>query len=162
MTDSIINIERKVEYMNTIGENIKRIRKNLKITQEDLAKAINLTADYISKLETGKRENPSMDVLEKLASVLNCSKFDLIGENSIEDYNELSIAKALKETYLNSNKRNENKSTSQSLTDTLVKRLIKEGIIDTEGNISPSDLKLLEEVIKLDAKLNNNLKKSSK
>lgn len=161
MTNSIINIERKVEYMNTIGENIKKIRKNLKITQEDLAKAINLTADYISKLETGKRGNPSMDVLEKMASALNCSKFDLIGENNIEDYKELTIAKVLKETYLNSNKDDTNKLTSQSLTDTLVRRLIQEGIIDKDGNISSSNLRLLEEAIKLDAKLNNNLKKSN-
>lgn len=147
--------------MNTIGENIKKIRKNLKITQEDLAKAINLTADYISKLETGKRGNPSMDVLEKMASALNCSKFDLIGENNIEDYKELTIAKVLKETYLNSNKDDTNKLTSQSLTDTLVRRLIQEGIIDKDGNISSSNLRLLEEAIKLDAKLNNNLKKSN-
>lgn len=147
--------------MNTLGENIKRIRKSLKLSQKDLADKTELTSDYISKIETAKRENPSIAVIEKIASVLNCSVYDIIGENNIEQYKELTVAKALKETYLNSNKEDISKPTAQTVTDLLVKRLIQEGIIDEEGNMSPSDLRLLEEAIKLDAKLNNNLKKSS-
>lgn len=158
MTDSIINKKGGI-YINTVGENIKRIRKNLKISQESLGNAVGLTADYISKLETGKRGNPSWDALEKIASVLKCSVIDLIGDNNIKEYKELTIAKVLKETYLKSNEGNPNRPNAQTVTNTIVQRLINEGIIDGEGNISPKNIKLLEEAIRLDAKLHNNLKK---
>ncbi|MDF2884525.1 MAG: hypothetical protein K0R54_5092 [Clostridiaceae bacterium] len=144
-----------------IGNNIKKIREKMDINQRTLAKLANITYEYLNRIENGKMNNPSLDVLDKLAKALRCSVSDLTNTSEIKEDKELTVAKALKETYLNSNKEDANKPTSQTVTDLLVKRLIQEGIIDEEGNMSSSDLKLLEEAIKLDAKLNNNLKKSS-
>ena len=44
---------------------LKRLRKELKLTQEELAKALNLSTSYYVKLENGFM-NPSYKVMKKL------------------------------------------------------------------------------------------------
>jgi transcriptional regulator with XRE-family HTH domain len=51
------------------GKQLRKIRRNRDITQEKLAEAIGVTAEFISNMERGKYA-PSFDTLEKLAAVL--------------------------------------------------------------------------------------------
>lgn len=53
----------------TLGETIKKRRKELSITQPHLAELANVSTNTIYKLERGQG-NPSLDVLNKLAEVL--------------------------------------------------------------------------------------------
>ncbi len=62
-----------------IGERIKNLRMNLKITQTQLAKNAGLTSAAISQFEAGTRK-PSFDALSKLANVLNVSMDFLLGK----------------------------------------------------------------------------------
>ena len=55
----------------SLGEKIKRIRKELNMTLKDLA-GDRITPGQISLVESG-RSNPSMDLLEYLAGALNTS-----------------------------------------------------------------------------------------
>ncbi len=55
-----------------IGERIKKKRLSLKITQQELAKALGLTAQHISAIEQNKR-SPSLNMLAKLAENLGVS-----------------------------------------------------------------------------------------
>lgn len=198
-----------------IGENIKRIRKKRKITQIQLAKMSGLTNDYISKLELGKRENPSAEVISKIAEVLNCSTDDLITNNEIKNnlknirekkglsQAELSKISGVSNVYIsnleNGVKNNPSLDLIAKLADALqcsvndilgeeenidlqykkavakiastendfdgvakqlIKRFIEEGIISPSDKEIPKDtMKLIEEAIILDAKVNNNLKK---
>lgn len=64
-----------------IGENIKKLRKSMDISSSDLANAVGITRSQISKIETGS-SNPSIDVLKKIASTLNCTVSELIGEST--------------------------------------------------------------------------------
>jgi y4mF family transcriptional regulator len=52
-----------------IGEAIKNRRKELGITQPDLAELAKVSINTLYKLERGQ-SNPSLDVLNKLAEVL--------------------------------------------------------------------------------------------
>lgn len=49
---------------------LKEYRKARRITQKELADAVGVTQAYISTLESGKRKNPSMDVLVRISKVL--------------------------------------------------------------------------------------------
>ena len=55
--------------VNQIGETIKSRRKELGITQPDLAELAKVSINTLYKLERGQT-NPSLDVLNKLAEVL--------------------------------------------------------------------------------------------
>jgi len=53
----------------TIGESVKKRRKELKITQPHLAELAKVSTNTLYKLERGQG-NPSLEVLNKLAEVL--------------------------------------------------------------------------------------------
>ena len=59
-----------------LAENMKTRRKNLGISQADLAEKINTAPNYISKIEA-ERQFPSVTMLEKIAIALNCDTIDL-------------------------------------------------------------------------------------
>lgn len=56
---------------------LKEIRLNKGITQEDLAKELNVGQNTISQWETGER-TPRVPTLIKLAEVLDCSVGELL------------------------------------------------------------------------------------
>jgi transcriptional regulator with XRE-family HTH domain len=49
---------------------IKRIRMRKKLTQTDLADRAGLTQAYIAELESGRKRNPSLSALTRIAAVL--------------------------------------------------------------------------------------------
>jgi transcriptional regulator with XRE-family HTH domain len=55
----------------TTGEIIKERRKELGMTQTDLAKKMGVTQAYISALEVGTRDNLTSETILKLANALN-------------------------------------------------------------------------------------------
>ncbi len=55
--------------VQTLGQTIKKRRKELSITQPHLAELANISTNTLYKLERGQG-NPSLDVLNKLAEVL--------------------------------------------------------------------------------------------
>ncbi len=57
---------------------IKATRKAKGMKRIELARAANLTPAYITQLETGKRKNPSLDVLKKLARALAVPVMELL------------------------------------------------------------------------------------
>ncbi len=61
-----------------IGSNIVRYRKEKKLTQEELAKQLNITCQAVSKWENGQT-TPDISTLPALASILNVSIDRLIG-----------------------------------------------------------------------------------
>ena len=53
-----------------IGENLRYYRKEKNMSMRDLSKKSNVSSSYISDLENGKNNKPSVDVVEKLADAL--------------------------------------------------------------------------------------------
>lgn len=48
----------------------KKARKELGLTQEQVAEKAGISSNYYSMLETGRKDNPSSKVIEKIAKVL--------------------------------------------------------------------------------------------
>ena len=64
------------------GRRIRSLRKLRDFTQEDLAEATSLSAEYISKIERGLA-SPSFDVIARFATALQVDPLDLF------DFSEL-------------------------------------------------------------------------
>ena len=62
-----------------IGERIKRLRTNRGLTQTELAQRSGVPQSLISRLEGQTRDNPSADVLKRLARTLGCTTDYLVG-----------------------------------------------------------------------------------
>lgn len=78
----------------SIGSRIKEQRKKLGLTQHELALKIGLSLDMVKKLEIDKA-NPSIETLEKLSDLFNCSTDYLLERNNPEEeiinvFNKLS------------------------------------------------------------------------
>lgn len=58
-----------------LGERVRLLRKNLKISQEALALKAGLDRTYVASIESGTR-NVSIMNIERLASALNVSLFE--------------------------------------------------------------------------------------
>jgi len=61
-----------------IGENIKKYRHKLGISQDVLSKKANLAFHTIAKIEAGSTPNPTIDTVKKIADALNVSLDDLM------------------------------------------------------------------------------------
>jgi transcriptional regulator with XRE-family HTH domain len=59
-----------------LGKRIKRIRKQLNLTQEKVAEKVGVSTNYIGFIEQG-RYSPSLEVVEKIAKVLKVKVSDL-------------------------------------------------------------------------------------
>ena len=62
-----------------IGKMLKERREGLGLTREQLARKAKVTTAYVSMMEAGKRKNPSLDVLRKLAKALGVPVTELLG-----------------------------------------------------------------------------------
>jgi len=63
---------------STIGDNIKKYRNKLGISQDVLSKKANLAFHTIAKIEAGATPDPRIENLKKIAKGLNVSVDDLI------------------------------------------------------------------------------------
>ena len=67
--------------MKIVGANIKRVREEKGITLRELAKQLDVSASFLSQIETGKAF-PSLSSLKNLANSLQVTVGGLMGEDS--------------------------------------------------------------------------------
>lgn len=65
----------------SIGDNIKRLRKEQKLTQIELAKKAQISRSYLADVEND-RYNASVETLKSIAAALDCNISDLMGSDS--------------------------------------------------------------------------------
>ncbi|WP_051910429.1 helix-turn-helix domain-containing protein [Carnobacterium pleistocenium] len=65
-------------------ENLKRIRKEKKINQRELAELTGLSFSMISKLESGEQSNPTLETINKIADGLKVDPGELVYKLAIE------------------------------------------------------------------------------
>jgi len=63
---------------NNIGENIKKRRTKLGLSQEDFAQKSDVKYTTLTKIESGVIKTPSVLMVEKIAKALDVSIEDLI------------------------------------------------------------------------------------
>lgn len=79
-----------------IAKNIKKFRSLAKISQEELAEKIGLTRNYLSLVESGKRE-PSIDTLSRISKELKVPTSVLVLD--IKDSPKSSLDRLLLRAY---------------------------------------------------------------
>lgn len=85
------------------GKNIKAIRESKNIGVNELSRLSGVNASYISALERDEKKNPSVAILEKLATALDISideimKVDSISSNKNNICNEIKESEAVYKT----------------------------------------------------------------
>lgn len=68
-----------MKELKIIGNNIVKLRKKRKLTQEDLCGLAEIDRSYLSEIENGKM-NVTIKALVTIADALKCSLIDLIKE----------------------------------------------------------------------------------
>ncbi len=66
-----------MDMRRLVGQNVRRIREQKGLTQEQFAEISGFSQQYISGLEQGRR-NPTVITLYELAAALGASHVDLI------------------------------------------------------------------------------------
>ncbi|MBN1067144.1 helix-turn-helix transcriptional regulator [Clostridium botulinum] len=69
-----------------LGLKIKTLRKEMKLTQADLAKKVSISRSYLADIERN-RYNPSVDTLTNIAKGLGISLSKLVDENMTNEKN---------------------------------------------------------------------------
>lgn len=64
----------------TVGENIRTMRRRARLTQEQLAEKTDLNTNYIGEIERAEKKI-TLETLERIAKVLEVRISDLMGEN---------------------------------------------------------------------------------
>jgi XRE family transcriptional regulator of biofilm formation len=70
------------EGENLIGEKIKQLRKEKKMSISELAEKAGVAKSYLSSIERNLQTNPSIQFIEKISAELNVSVNELIREDS--------------------------------------------------------------------------------
>ena len=71
--------------MNSFDKNLKRLRNQRNMKQEDLAERLNVTRQTVSGWETARRQ-PDLDTLKKIAEILDVDVHELIYGNKPGTY----------------------------------------------------------------------------
>jgi transcriptional regulator with XRE-family HTH domain len=65
--------------MAHLGERVAKLRRERKLSQQELAKRVGVHQSFISKMESGEQINPNAETLKRLARTLGCTSDYLIG-----------------------------------------------------------------------------------
>jgi len=70
-------MRKNAKFPKLLGKKIQKRRKELELTQEDLAYKVGISRAYVGYIEQG-RNAPSLGILEKIARVLKVSINNLL------------------------------------------------------------------------------------
>ena len=82
-----------------VGENIAKYRKQMDMTQVELAEHLNYSDKAVSKWERGE-SIPDIDVLLQICDIFSISMNDLCYQKKVETANQIISSKKLKHTYV--------------------------------------------------------------
>jgi len=69
--------------LSNLGKNIRALRKEIKLSQIDLAKKLNVSQTSVAHYEAGTRQ-PTIETLKELSQIFNKPIDDLVGNIVIE------------------------------------------------------------------------------
>lgn len=64
-----------------LAKNIKKLRKQHKLSQEQLAQKAGITYSTLIKLESGANKNPTIETVRRLAETFEVGLDELIGKS---------------------------------------------------------------------------------
>ena len=78
--------------INGLSEKLKTLRKQYKLSQKEVAKALDVSPSIISGYETGERA-PSLENLVSLSSLYRCSPDYLLGKEKNTSFEQIDTSK---------------------------------------------------------------------
>jgi len=72
------------EQTGGLGERVRKRRKALGMTAKSVAKAAGVSTSYISQVERGHQEDPSLPTLRRLADALSMDLHTLLGGQTLQ------------------------------------------------------------------------------
>ncbi|OPJ65753.1 helix-turn-helix transcriptional regulator [Clostridium chromiireducens] len=75
---------------NTFGNNLKKYRIEKNIGINELGRKVGVSGAYISSLEAGKKQNPSLDIIDKLSSALDIPSSFLTSNKEIDIFEKFN------------------------------------------------------------------------
>jgi len=66
-----------------LTQNIKKLRKKHKLSQEELARKAGITYSTLIKIESGVNKNPTLDTISKIADAFSVSLDELVGRKQL-------------------------------------------------------------------------------
>lgn len=136
-----------------LGDNIRRLRKEKCISINKLSELTGISLGYLSDIENNKANNPTIDILDKISTALNCSIEDLFINND-----NIIVHKDIP-SYVDPNGESQRIVIDDlTITKTVIYNLFNEGLINTD-NIDTYAENILINALKIDLAI---LLKSSK
>lgn len=120
----------------SIGKNVKKIREERNLTQQKLAKEMNISRSYLSDIENN-RKNPSFKTLEALAEKLNVSMLCLTTGDTTESSTECKVC-GYQTKDLNAFEKEDRRGETQPILSIEVHNLNQPPIIKYEGRVIES------------------------
>lgn len=77
-----------IDTKKILGDNLKRIRKDMGYSQEKLSEILGIQRNTVSYIETATKNNISFDTLNKICTKLNISPIELFLADKPEYKNE--------------------------------------------------------------------------
>ncbi|EQC1537798.1 helix-turn-helix domain-containing protein [Clostridium botulinum] len=114
--------------MSNLGERLKELRNEAKLSQKDLAKKLGLSSSTVGMIESGKRKG-NKETIQKIANFFEVS-IDYLYGNDIEEITK-----------------------TESLIDNFLDRLIEEDIIQDANNIDSATENMILNAIKAEIAL---------
>ena len=71
--------------MSVVGDRIRQRRLEKNLSLAELARRADLSKGYLHSIEGGDTQNPSAEILFRIANELGTTIGDLLGEDTIED-----------------------------------------------------------------------------
>lgn len=122
--------------MSSIGDRILDLRKELNLSQKELAENVGITEASLSRYENNLRE-PRAEIIIRLADALNCSTDYLLGKTDVKDNIPLPNGKLYKDSIEYRN--------FKEIENRVLKSLIDENIIEEK---EPLSQEALDKIIK--------------
>ena len=80
--------------MAHLGSRVAKLRRERKLSQQELAKRVGVHQSFISKMESGEQANPNAEIVKNLAKALGCTADYLVGMYEDDEESELEPAGA--------------------------------------------------------------------
>jgi transcriptional regulator with XRE-family HTH domain len=74
--------------MAHMGTRIAKLRREHKLSQQELAERVGVHQSFISKMEIGEQSSPNVTTLKRLAKVLGCTTDYLVGMYADDEEDE--------------------------------------------------------------------------
>ena len=68
-----------------LSQNIKKLRKQHKLSQEQLARKAGITYSTLIKLESGANKNPTIETVQKLANAFGVGLDEMVGNRKVSN-----------------------------------------------------------------------------